>query len=98
MLPVKITRRASGQIREAASWWLLNRPAAPGALREELSRAFDFISHHPDIGARATNVRLEDVRRIHLSRIHYFLYYRVRSTRIEVLSFWHSSRGQGPDL
>ena len=98
MLPIQITRRAAAQIREAATWWLANRPKAPEALKEDLRRAFDLLSQQPGIGARATNVRLEGVRRIHLSRVHYFLYYRVRSTRIEVLAFWHASRGEEPVL
>ena len=67
MLPIRITRRAEAQIREAASWWLANRPAAPGALREELRRALDLISQQPGVGAMATNARLVGVRRIHLS-------------------------------
>ena len=96
MLPIQITRRAAAQIREAASWWLANRPKAPEAFQEELRRGFDLISRQPAVGARATNVKLEDVRRIHLSRVRYHLYYRIRSARIEVLALWHASRGKGP--
>ena len=98
MLPVKVTRRASAQIQEAATWWLLNRPAAPGALKEELDRAFNLISQQPDMGAVATNVNLHGTRRILLSRVRYYLYYRARSTRIEVVALWHSSRGTSRDL
>ncbi len=96
MLPIKITRRASAQIREAASWWRVNRPAAPEALEEELRQAFNLVSRQSDIGAIATNVSLAGVRRIHLSRVRYFLYYRVSASRIEVLALWHSSRGGSP--
>jgi len=98
MLPIKVTQRAAAQIREAGSWWLANRPAAPGALKEELERAFDLIAQQPVIGALATNIRLPGIRRIHLSRVHYHLYYRVRSSRIEVVALWHTSRGKGPQL
>ena len=97
-MPIRITRRASEQIREAVNWWLGNRPDAPDALEEELRQAFDLIAQRPNIGARATNERLAGVRRIHLSRVHYFLYYRVSSTEIEILALWHSSRGAGPAL
>jgi hypothetical protein len=31
-------------------------------------------------------------------RIRYYLYYRVRSSRAEVLALWHSSREDGPRL
>jgi hypothetical protein len=40
----------------------------------------------------------KDVQRFHLSRISYHLYYRVRGDRVEVLAFWHASRGSGPDV
>jgi plasmid stabilization system protein ParE len=97
---VNIVRRAAGQIEKAAAWWAENRTAAPDAIREELQIAFDLIARHPDIGAKASNTRLLGVRRIHLSRIRYYLYYRVRfeADTIEVLAFWHTSRGAGPDL
>ena len=96
MLPIKITRLASTQIHEAASWWRANRPAAPEALDEELRQAFHLISQQPDIGAIATNARLSGVRRIHLSRVRYYVYYRVRASGIEVLALWRSSRGEAP--
>lgn len=77
-------------------WWDKNRPAAPGAVREELERVFALISVQPGVGARATNLRLPGVRRVRLSRVRYHLYYRVRAEVIEVLAFWHVSRGSPP--
>jgi plasmid stabilization system protein ParE len=59
---------------------------APEAFKEELERGFALISRTPEIGAKATNYNLQGVRRIHLSRIRYFLYYRVRRERVEVLA------------
>ena len=70
----------------------------PQAFHEELSLAFDLICRHPEIGSRATNARLIGVRRIYLSRIRNFLYYRVRSARVEVLALWHSSREGAPRM
>jgi plasmid stabilization system protein ParE len=51
-------------------------------------------------GARARNVALSGVRRLHLARVRYYIYYRVLSDpdRVEVLAFWHGSRGEGPPL
>jgi plasmid stabilization system protein ParE len=98
MLPVKITPVADAHIEKAASWWLANRERAPEAFKEELERGLALISQQPEAGASATNVRLKDVRRIHLSRIRYFLYYRVKEGRVEVLALWHSSRLKGPRL
>ena len=98
MLPVKILRRAAQQIQEAASWWLEHRAKAPGAFKEDLERALTLISQQPSIGSKALNSRLDGVRRIHLGRVRYHLYYRVHQERIEILAFWHSSRGKTPDL
>ncbi|MDQ3396258.1 MAG: type II toxin-antitoxin system RelE/ParE family toxin [Deinococcota bacterium] len=99
-LSVRVVRRAAREIAEASAWWDVNRPEAPAALREELQRAFDVIATHPRIGASVLNTKLMGVRRLHLSRIHYHLYYRVRLSPevIEVLALWHTSRGSGPGL
>jgi len=97
MLPIKVTRRAEAEIERAASWWVANRPAAPEALREDVGRAFDLISRQPGIGSVAMNKRLQGVRRIYLSRVRYYLYYRVTTSpqQVEVLALWHASRGKG---
>ena len=45
------------------------------------------------------NARLTGVRRVHLARVHYHLYYRVTAEpAIEVLALWHTSRGASPEL
>jgi plasmid stabilization system protein ParE len=97
-LQLGVTAQAAEQIREAAGWWQEHRPAAPGAVHEELERAFDLISLFPGVGAAARNPALQGVRRIHLSRIRYDLYYRVTETTVQVLALWHSSRGSTPAL
>jgi plasmid stabilization system protein ParE len=81
-------------------WWRRNRPKAPDAIREEIERAASIISIQPAAGARALNVSLPGVRRVHLARVRYYLYYWLRTDpeRIEILAFWHESRGSGPPL
>ena len=100
LLHVEVSAVAAGQIREAEAWWRANRPKAPNAIREELERASALVATQPDIGSRARNVRLVGVRRIHLARIRYHLYYRVNVTppQIEVVGFWHASRGSPPPM
>jgi plasmid stabilization system protein ParE len=95
---LQVTRRAAREIRAASTWWDENRPAAPDAFREAVEKAFELISTQPEIGAMATNVKLPGVRRILLSRIRYYLYYRVKSKphAVEVVAIWHTS--QYPDL
>lgn len=76
-LPVLVVESAARAITEASEWWLANREKAPGAFAEELERAFQLIASQPNIGARALNATLAGVRRIHLARVRYHLYYRV---------------------
>ena len=94
-LPIKVTRRAAREIANACEWWDANRPAAPEAVRQEVTRVFRLIAQQPGVGARAVNTHLAGVRRVHLSRVHHHLYYRVRSdpAAVEILAFWHTSRG-----
>jgi plasmid stabilization system protein ParE len=88
------------QVRAAEAWWRVNRPKAPGAILSELERAASLIALQPGIGARAQNVALSGVRRLHLARIRYDLYYRVvgAPSRVQILAFWHSSRGNRPPI
>ena len=98
-LPLGVTRRAAREIREASAWWDANRPAAPQAFRQAIATAFELIATQPRVGARATNTRLQGVRRIHLAQVHYYLYYCVRSSQtVDVLALWHTSRHPGSRL
>jgi len=100
LLPIVVTASAAAAIREADEWWSENRLSSSTPLADDLERAFELIASHPAIGARARNVGLSGVRRVHLSRIRYHLYYRISSAgdRIEVLAFWHTSRGSNPPV
>jgi len=100
LLRLEIGRRARRQIKELTSWWRVHRTAAPGAVRDELERVFRLILSQPYIGPPALDVALPDVRRIHLSRIGYYLYYRVLEDLdvIEVLGLWSDRRDEGPPV
>jgi len=95
---IRVTRRADAHIERAAVWWEQNRPSAPRALEDELTEAFSLLSSQPGIGAPALNAKTKDVRRVHLARVHYYLYYRVRGGEVQILALWHTSRGAGPQL
>jgi plasmid stabilization system protein ParE len=98
-LPIEVSAQAAAQVHAAETWWQAHRPKAPGAIRAELERASSLLAAQPHIGTHARNIRLPNVRRLHLGRIHYDLYYRVSESppRLEVLAFWHASReGQPP--
>ena len=91
-LGLRIAHRAASEIERAERWWLENRPAAPDAFRADLRGAFVLLLRQPDTGVKVGNTRLKGVRRLHLGRIRYFVYYRVRDDELVVLSMWHSSR------
>jgi plasmid stabilization system protein ParE len=98
-LRLLVTADAERQIREAAKWWRTNRLAAPGLFRRELTRGFKLITEQPQVGSSALDASIVGVRRLHLLRIRYCLYYRVRDRdAVEVLALWHTSRGESPPI
>jgi hypothetical protein len=100
-LPVVVSALATEQMHAAAEWWRTNRPKAPNALREDLDRALSLLAIQPNVGSRARNAKLQDVRRVHLVRIRYDLYYRLverPSRRLEILALWHANRGSDPPV
>jgi plasmid stabilization system protein ParE len=97
-LRVKISARAANEIRRAAEWWLENRPAGPGAIAADLAETVALLAEQPGIGAKYEGSRTPGVRRLFLSRVGYFIYYRADGPDLQVLAFWHASRGQQPRL
>ena len=97
-LRLRITLRAAAQIEKADRWWLENRPSAPEALRDDLKAAFALLVIQPGIGTKVVNTRAVGVRRLHLGRVRYYVFYRVAKEELVVLSVWHSSRGAAPTL
>jgi plasmid stabilization system protein ParE len=97
---IDVGNTARRQAEELNRWWRTNRSAARNAVREELTRGFRLILNHPYIGPPAFDIDLPDVRRIHLSRIGHYLYYRVVESEgiIEVLAVWSDSRGEAPPI
>jgi len=95
-LVVRIKPRAQRQIENAAEWWAENRPTAPGAIRNDLKASLDALVEQPDIGTRVETSRAQEVRRLYLTRVRYFVYYRVKGRFLEVVAFWHASRETRP--
>ena len=102
-LELHISRRAAREIervvkRWAVNRWAVNRPAAPGAVRQDFEAALALLLVQNDIGSKVLQASSPDVRRFHVDRIRYRVYYRVRGKRLEVVSIWHASRSSGPTL
>ena len=98
MLRVKISARAASEIRKAAKWWAENRPAAPSAVRKDTGEALVLLAQQPGIGVPCLGAKIKGVRRLLVSRIGYFIYYRVTPDTLEVLAVWHVSRGKLPAI
>jgi plasmid stabilization system protein ParE len=65
----------------------------PAAFVTDFEHAIQLFASHPAIGARARNFREGEVRRVHLARVHYHLYYRVTTEpAIQILALRHTSR------
>jgi plasmid stabilization system protein ParE len=96
---VVITRRAVRQVEVASAWWTANRPAAPHALRDDLAAALTLIADQPTCGV-PTASRSPGLRRIHLARVGYNVYYRVapRLRQVQIVALWHARRGSPPSL
>lgn len=97
-LRVKVATRAASQVRKAAEWWVLNRPAAPGAIGADFGESVALLAEQPGIGAKYAGARTPAVRRIFLSRVGYFIYYEVEGDYLHILAFWHASREHQPVL
>ena len=96
--PLRVSRNAAQQIREANRWWLENRDKTPNAFAEDLETAFQLLADLPGVGERVLHSRISGIRRLLMSRVRYHLYYFVSDDSVEILSLWHASRGRMPDL
>lgn len=97
-MQLHVSRRAAREIERVVQWWAANRPAASGAVRKELERVLALLVEQPGLGSPVPQASSPGVCRFHVERIHYWVYFRARDERLEVLSVWHSSRGSGPSL
>ncbi len=95
-LEIKVSPQALAQIEEAAEWWAQNRLAAPGAIRQDVGEILTILSTRPGVGTPARRGRVKGLRRVTLTRVRYYLYFRVSGSVLEVLAFWHASRGRQP--
>ncbi len=91
MRNVIVMPRARRQIDRAADWWDQHRDKSPAAFDDDLSSGIAGIAANAATGTIVRRGQLT-VRRILLTRIRYYLPYRLRENTIEVISVWHSSR------
>jgi plasmid stabilization system protein ParE len=97
-LRVKIAAQAASQVRKAAEWWVVNRPSAPAAIAVDFGESVALLAEQPGLGAKYEGARTPGVRRLFLSRVGYFVYYKAEGDTLHVLAFWHASREHQPVL
>jgi plasmid stabilization system protein ParE len=92
---LSISRSAKRQIRDAAVWWIRNRPAAREAFAEDLEAAFARIQRYPHAGMLAIDSRIAGARRVLLPRVSYLLYYVVATNDelVTIMGLKHTARG-----
>jgi plasmid stabilization system protein ParE len=96
---IRVSVRATAQIEKAHKWWQLNRLSAPNAVVDDIKIAFDVLKLQPECGTTIVSATAKGVRRMHLDRISYYLYYRLTNLgEVVVIAFWHTSRGKQPKI
>jgi plasmid stabilization system protein ParE len=93
---IRTSPQALAQIEEAADWWAKNRPAAAGAIRQDLAEMRAILVLQPGAGMPTRGGRIKGLRRVTLERVRYYLYDRVADVALGVLAFWYASHGRLP--
>ncbi|MEA2570022.1 MAG: toxin ParE1/3/4 [Acidobacteriota bacterium] len=92
MLRLRFLTPAWRQLRAAAQWRRKHRDKAPDAFDDDLAEGFLLIRREPGVGVPVRFGRRRDVRKLHLERIRYDVYYRVVRDEVRILAIRHSSR------
>jgi plasmid stabilization system protein ParE len=97
---VRVAPRAQAQVDEVATWWKINRQAAPMLVVDEFEAAAERLRIAPLSGAIYHQTAFRSVRRLLLPRIRYHIYYEVyeASGLVRIVAFWHVARRRGPRL
>ena len=97
-LPIRTTPEADAQVREIDRWWRKNRLSSPELFVEELTEAFDIISHAPLLGRLYRQSPVPGTRRVLMNGTRYHVYYVPLADEVRVIAVWHARRGLGPPL
>lgn len=90
------------ELQSKFAWQLsggaVNRINAPRAIATDFGEALALSVEQPGIGAKYEGSQTVGVRRLFLSRVGYFIYYKADTGFLHVLAFWHASREHTPYL
>lgn len=94
--PVRILDDAEAEIRAAVRWYEEQCFGLGAELLHEFGSALHLIEGHPEIGSRVRRLQFRHpVRRVPLRRFPYYVVYRDRNDRIEIIALAHASRRPG---
>lgn len=88
MKPLRIAAAAEVDLRSARHYYNGLSPALGDGFLLHVEDAFDHVADRPEM----YQVVFSDVRRIPLHRFPYSVFYRVRSTHVEILAVLHAHR------
>jgi plasmid stabilization system protein ParE len=88
---VEVHPLAADEAKAAERWYRERNETAATRFRRELDRAVDLILERPE----AWPSYLGNTRRVFLRRFPFFLVYRVRSERVEIVAVAHARRRPG---
>jgi plasmid stabilization system protein ParE len=84
---LRTTTDADELVEQIDAWWQANRPAAPDLFLEELAAALALLVDAPGIGTPYAHRKIRGVRRLHLARTRYHLYYVHNAVAGEVVGY-----------
>ena len=93
MKPLQISEPASRELAEAVQWYEDRRPGWGARLFDAVSRAFELIERHPEIGSPRKSRTA--VRQLAVRGFPYFIVYRSHSEDSYVIAVAHTSRRPG---
>lgn len=87
-LPVVLRPAAKADLRNARDWYERQRSALGELFVDAADQALERIGAMPRLHANV----FEDVRLVKVKGYPYIVYYRVQTTRVEVIAILHASR------
>lgn len=88
---VEVHPLAADESEAAERWYRERNETASTRFRRELDRAVDLISERPEAGSPY----LSSTRRVLLRRFPFFVVYRVRGERVQIVAVAHARRRPG---
>ena len=93
MKPLLVSEPASVELQEDVRWYEERRPEWGSRLLDAVTRAFELIESHPEIGSLRRG--RFSVRQVNVRGFPYVLAYQVRINDIYVVAVAHTSRRPG---